>query len=109
MSASRPLVQVLRGLVVVAALGAVGWLAWAEHRAANPVAPAEPVETDPELVPYEESFGEESGLDDEPFFLPSTKGTIGIGGGSRGAFKNRGGGEDLEGGAETPEVPQDER
>ncbi|MDJ0523204.1 MAG: hypothetical protein QNJ90_14130 [Planctomycetota bacterium] len=46
------------------------------------------VETDNDL-PYEESFGESEGLMDAPFEGPASNATIGVGGGSGGAFRAR--------------------
>ena len=48
------------------------------------------VETDNDL-PVDEDFEEMEGLSDAPFEGPATNGTIGIGGGSGGAFRGRGG------------------
>ena len=80
----------LRTAVVLAALSAVAWLSWTEHqRATQAAAPAARSGGDDDLS-YEESFSASEGLSDEPFYMPSTKSSIGIGGGAGGAFRSRG-------------------
>ncbi len=51
---------------------------------------ADHVETDNDL-PFEESIGGNLGLSDAPFTGPANNGLIGLGGGSGGAFRGRGG------------------
>jgi hypothetical protein len=68
---------------------------------------ADHVETDNDL-PFQESFGQGTGISDAPFEGPANNGLIGIGGGAGGSFKGRGGSKDLRtGGGGRPKKADD--